>query len=278
MITEEILMKKSNKIIISALGIAVATTLTIGFCQSKDIPEMTGDDIMGNGIMTTQTSTLPTVQKVSANGKFDVTIIQGRGNTLVLTADQNILPLITVTTKYNELQLGTKPDTSFSSENPIKAVLTESSVNAVTLNGKTDLHMAGINASAFTLVMNGKSNSDISGNMKNLQFELSGKTNVTASVNHADNINLTASGKTSAHLTGSAHALTLMTAGNVMIDAKNLAVNNANITDMGRSDITVRVARHLTVNSVGSSSINYYGNPTVEKHSVGKSFVQQVGE
>ena len=273
-------MKKSNKIIISALGVAVVTTLTIGFCQGKGVSETVGagDDVTGNGNMATQTSTVPMVRKVYVNGKFDLTILQGNTNTLVLTADQNILPLLTVTTKHNALQLGTKPDTSFSSEDPIKAVLTESSVNAVTLNGKTSLHMAGINVNAFTLTMNGKSSSDISGNMKNLQLELSGKTNVAANVNHADSINLTASGKTNAHLAGTANNLVLVTAGNVMIDAKNLSATNASITGMGRSDITVRVATHLSVNSIGSSSISYYGNPTVEKHGFGKSSVQQMGQ
>ena len=271
-------MKKSNKIIIGALGVAVVTTLTIGFCQGKSVSETVGigQDITGNGIMATQTSTVPMVRKLCVNGKFDVTIIQGNTNTLVLTADQNILPLLAVTTKHNELQLSTKPDTSFSSENPIKAVLTESAVNDVMLNGKTSLHMAGIHANAFILTMN-KSTSDIAGNINNLQLELSGKTNVTADMDHANSINLTASGKTNAHLAGTANNLVLVTAGNVMIDAKNLSATNASITGMGRSDITVRVANHLTVNSVGSSSISYYGNPTVEKHSFGKSFVQQVG-
>lgn len=271
-------MKKSNQILWTAFSVLLGAIIVVssalrltakpGLGEPSFFNAFENHSIVGSGKIVNKTISVAPFDTVNVNGKTDVEIIPGKQNNVLVSADDNILPLIDVSLKSRSLDVGGQ------TKNFKKIIITSAQMlHKINLGGKTILHASNINADHFSLAMGGKSDAYLSGNIKKLQISLGGKSNLHAAIQNADSIDLTIGGKATVFLSGTVKHLTITSGGKVIINAKNLNADDVAIHGAGESNILVHAAKTLSVTSVGKNDVRYIGNPKVENNSIGNGII-----
>ena len=125
--------------------------------------------------------------------------------------------------------------------------------------------------------MGGNSTGYLQGDIKNLQLIFGGETKLQAKITNGNTIAINSGGSSNINLSGKVNALTITVAGNTTINAQGLSANSVVIKGAGNADITVNVIKTLAINTIGVSTIKYYGNPAVSKNTLGESSVTKLG-
>ena len=178
---------------------------------------------VGSGKVVTESRTISGVNAVVATGSGTLVVEQGDVESLTITADDNILPLLTSTVLGGKLTLGTRPNSSFSTRSDIVYKVTVKTLNEVGISGSANGTVTGVKADTFKVVLTGSGN-------------------------------LTAS--------GSAAAQDIMTSGSGNFHGDALTGAKVNAKTSGSGNITVNVSEELNANTSGSGNVYYMGNPT----------------
>lgn len=95
-------MKKSNLILLVALGVVIITIITgIFFVKSQLFAEITRGD--GNIVQTTRD--IPTFEKIKIKGRYNVYYTQESPQELIIFADENLQEFIRTEVRNNELHI-----------------------------------------------------------------------------------------------------------------------------------------------------------------------------
>jgi hypothetical protein len=273
-------MKKSSQLLrylgIGIFATVLATSLVFRSCSvekyNDDLGIISKNTIVGNGKIIDKQIPISEFDTLNISGKFDVIIGNGKPGTVSISGDENVIPAITITTINKVLNIETQHDISV---HP-KIVISNENIQAINLNGKTELHAMNINAEKLTMAMNGKSIGYIQGNMKSLEFNLNGKSELHATLPQADHISVTVNGKGTLYLTGKTKSLMITCHGKADVFAKNLVADNVIVQSTGDSEMTIHAVKSLTVQAFGKSTILYTGDPVVTKNTFGKATVTQI--
>ena len=192
---------------------------------------------VGSGTLKTETRDVSGFTGVTFSGVGTLNITETGTESLTISADDNLLPLLTSTVNNNTLFLGVKPGNSINPVKPITYTLTVKQLNNVTLSGA------------------GKINA----------------TNITT-----DALNVTLSGAGSMTITGSAQSQQALVSGVGSYSAKGFPTDTAQVTISGAGSATITVNKELTVIVSGAGSVTYYGSPSqVTKTISGAGSVKQ---
>ncbi|MFW2349106.1 GIN domain-containing protein [Qipengyuania sp.] len=142
--------------------------------QGWKISSYQGDEtqILGSGRMVSQNRPIGSFDTLSIDGPVDVVIRQGAARSLVLTAEDNIMPLVRARTEGGTLSLDTTG--SFRSRRGVSAVLTVSSLDKVTINASGDVRFDGWNAERIELVIGGSGDIELGGEVANVRALIQG--------------------------------------------------------------------------------------------------------
>jgi Putative auto-transporter adhesin, head GIN domain len=171
-----------------------------------------GRTFVGSGVAATQTRSLPSFGSVEVAGIANLSVHVGGPQSVVISADDNLLSRITTTVHSGRLVIGTKPG-SYSTKTPIGAQVTVPSVSALALEGSGEITASGLSGKAMTLTLAGEGSIRASGTVTLLHITLSGAGqaqlsdlkahDATALISGEGQIELTATNRLDAIVTGS---------------------------------------------------------------------------
>lgn len=227
-------MFKTFAVILLVLGIGIL----LSACMNG-MPNV----VRGSGKLSTTTQELSGVTGVQLATLGDLTILLGNQESLVIEAEDNLLPLFETKMSSGVLTIQTKPNTSMLTTKPVKYTLTVKSLKSLAVSSSGNISAPTLNVDHFTLAVSSSGKITLAGlQAKRLQASISSSGGITIETGQVDQqtINISSSGN---YLAGDVQSVTAQ----------------CNISSSG--DATIWVTESLTGNLSSSGNINYYGNP-----------------
>lgn len=128
--------------------------------------------VQGSGHIVRQSRRVGAFSRVETIGSESVEVRFGAQPSLVIAADDNILPLITSEVRNGTLKLGSRG--SFRIRSPIKVWITTPNLQAYTTSGSGDVAIHQLNNSRLGLTINGSSDVVATGRTGNLDLAIRG--------------------------------------------------------------------------------------------------------
>lgn len=178
--------------------------------------------INGSGKVSSETRSVSGFSAVSIEGSGDVDIVIGPEESVVVEAEDNILPVIQTVLEKNVLVIRTKRNTSIQTTKPIKIHITMKSLSGVRIPGSGNITVSELNGDSFSIALPGSGNITVEGTANMVNITLGGSGN---------------------------------------IDCANLKARSATVTINGSGNITVYANESLDAIINGSGDIRYSGNP-----------------
>lgn len=184
-----------------------------------------GNIVTGSGVTVTEAIPVSGISGVSISSVGLLIIEQSGSESLTVTAEENILPLITVDVVGDLLILGIEPNTQVNTSQGVVYRLNVVELDRITLSGATQVEAAGLNSNY---------------------------------------LEVTLSGASTAVLAGTAERQRLIVSGASRCDAAALSSRFATVDISGASSAIVRVSELLEGQVTGAAVLEYYGNPVVD--------------
>ncbi len=195
-----------------------------------------GGGLRGSGIAKTESREAAGFSAISSKSIGKITIQQTGKESLTITADDNILPLLESRVADNVLYLTMKKDTSFTPTKPIEFVVEVKSLEDLKIDGVGSMEVK-----------------DIQGKQLSIDFD----------------------GVGSMTIAGRVDVLTLNLAGVGSFQGENLQVRQATVRHSGVGSAVVNVSEKLDVTVSGVGSVEYIGSPQVQKSVQGLGSVKK---
>lgn len=184
---------------------------------------LTGQRLVeGSGVQASQERQVDEFSAIELAGPAEVTVTVGEEQSVVVEADDNILPLIETNVRGDTLVIGTKALTTLDPDLPITVNVTVTSLDEVSLSGSGDITIQGIAAPSF-------------------EIELSGSGDITAE--------------------GAADSLTISLNGSGDVACGDLKAKSVTASINGSGDVTVYAIDSLDAAVYGSGTVEYRGDP-----------------
>jgi RNA polymerase sigma factor (sigma-70 family) len=210
----------------------------------------------GAGERKTKEFDLSGFTRVAVGGAMHVEITRGDAFKTSVTAEENVLPHVTVAKEGDRLEVGLDDKGKSIHHREIKVVITMPALDALRLSGATHATCKGFKGG------------------KAFSAELQGACHLQADV-EAGTLKLKLQGASHATLAGSAKEATLTAHGASHAKMTDLALDKADVTLEGASHVKLNVKTRLDYTLSGASHLKYRGQPEVGRHD--SSGVSSVG-
>lgn len=201
--------------------IAAISILLLAMLACSAIP-MTSNAVVGSGKVTSETRNVSGFTGVRLAGSADVDVKLGPAESVIVQADDNIVPLIETTVSVGKLIIRTKPFTNIRTANPIHVTVVAKSLDEITLGGSGSIHATGMTGPKLIVALPG-----------------SGDITVTGTTSNA--------------------TITLLGSGNIYCDG--LKAHSVGVQIMGSGNVTTYADESLDASILGSGNIQYSGQP-----------------
>lgn len=197
-------------------GLTVATLY-----ESHVFESSSTSGTQGSGVPVTQTRDLPAFTSVELAGNNNVVVHVGEKQSVVVTADDNLIDRVTTKVQSGSLIVGNTRG-SFSTKRPMRVDITVPTLDALTLTGNGNIVVDGIEA-------------------KSLKVDLPGNGTLTGN--------------------GTATRLDVTVSGSGVARFKELVANSVQAAVSGSGSIFITATKSLDASVSGSGAIIYAGNP-----------------
>ena len=200
--------------------------------------------VVGSGNTVTEEREISGVESVALSFIGDLRIKQGNEEKLVITGDDNVLPLITTEVKDGVLTIGSKSTFGIPVINDLHYDLTVRDLNSLQLSGAGNAEMDKLETGDLAVGVSGAGNLSI----KNLQ---------------ADRVVANLSGVGNLELGGKANRQTVSLSGAGSYSGGDLETGSTDISLSGLGGATVWATESLNASISGAGNVEYSGNPDV---------------
>jgi hypothetical protein len=215
--------------------------------------------VVGSGKTVTEEREISGVEGVALSFVGDLQITQGDEEKLVITADDNVLPLITTEVNNGILTIGGRSTVGMQVMSPLRYDLTVRDLNSVRLSGAGNAEMDGLETG-------------------DLKVEISGAGNLAIRDLKAERVDATLSGLGNVELGGEAQRQAVRLSGAGSYSGGDLQTGSAKIELSGLGGATVWATESLDVRISGAGNVEYYGDPQVTQEIGGLGNVEGLGE
>lgn len=238
-------MKQSNTgtvyprmtILLRALLVALLCATAIAASLAGGCNGQFGQNtVRGSRTVATESRDVAGFSQVHQAGGGDVVIEHGGSDSLVVEAEDNILPMLETTVRDGVLYLGARRGASIQTTRPILYRVRVRSLTGVSVSGSGNLRATGIDADRFTSDISGSGRADLAGRGENLAVRVSGSGSVNAS---------------------------------------RVQSKTARVTISGSGGVVVNASDHVDATISGSGSVRYVGKPRVQQRVSGSGIVVQ---
>jgi len=210
--------------------------------------------VKGSGQEVTQTREIADFTALDVGGMYEVELVAGQSPSLVISGDDNIVPLVSTTVHNGKLTI-----TSEGRIRPklaLKLNITVPNIERVHSSGASELQIRQVNNDKLFIETSGAGSVVLEAETKHLTIETSGAGSIKAR--------------------GVAETFVVETSGAGDVQAKDLRASNVKVSVSGAGDVEVFARQTLDVHVSGASDVSYYGNPkTVNKHVSGAGDVRK---
>jgi hypothetical protein len=198
------------------------------------------ESVDGSGKAATETRNVTGFHALGLSVPGKLEIVPGDAEKLVISADDNILPLIETTVDRGELRIRFREHAHLNvhTRTPIRMTLTAKAIDALAISGSGDIIANTVGAQSMQVSISGSGNVTLAGKAQDLRVDISGSGDVKA-------------GK--------------------------LEAQSARVSIAGSGDATVWARESLRVSVAGSGDVRYYGDPTVQRTVAGSGSVRRAG-
>ena len=204
------------------------------------------ETITGSGNQITETRTVSGVSRVELMIDANLEIQQGTQESLLVTGDDNILPVLQTNVVGGKLNIRYQPQVNVRGFNRPKLVLTVKNLSELRLSSSGTVTVGQLTTGNFNL-------------------DLTSSCNVNIQGIQADKITTNISSSGDITIQGAANSLVLRVTSSGNFQAGNLKLLNANVILTSSGEVTLWVVESLNVNISSSGNIAYYGSPTIRQ-------------
>ena len=233
---------------------------------------------------------------IDASSVFNITVTRGGTESLIIEADDAVMPYVLSEVRNGVLHLYIDRDHQVKSIKTLNASIVMRNLDHVSLSGTCKLTANDqFTPDKFKGDCSGVSNLTVNLSTGELNIFASGaskiqvKANVTGDAKvdvsgtskfqgelKAVHLSINSSGVSAMDITGSAADVKISSSGTSKINAPNFAVRTATVESSGTSKIALNVEEFLIVNSSGASSVEYKGSPVITAKTGGTSKVRKI--
>jgi hypothetical protein len=214
--------------------------------------------VMGSGKSMSETREIEGVTGVELSFLGDLTIKQGDNESLVITGDDNVVPLVKTDVNNHVLSIGTQANTLVQPVAPLRYELTVKQLDSIKLSG-----LGNISAD------------QMSGDRADIALSGAGKLAVADL--QAGDLTVNLSGAGDATLAGEVTKQTVTLSGAGSYNADELKSDVANVSITGLGNAKLWAVEDLSANLTGAGTIEYYGKPSVDQSISGLGSIKSLG-
>lgn len=208
--------------------------------------EFSGERIVGSGNVITENRPISGIDRVSMTISGNLEIQQGATESLTVSGEDNVLPLLLTEVRGDELVIRWKSNTSIQTHRPPLIKLTVKNLREVNFSSFGKVTVGSITTGDFLLTLSSSGDIEIDG----IQAD-----KITA--------NLSSSGN--ALIKGRASQLDLRVTSSGSFQGGDLQVQRAQVRVSSSGNVTVWVVEDLVANITSSGDVAYYGSPSVKQ-------------
>ncbi|HNY06994.1 MAG TPA: head GIN domain-containing protein [Bacteroidales bacterium] len=198
--------------------------------------------IKGDGNVVKKERNVSGFHAIKSSGGIDVYIIAGKTEKAVVEADENLHDIIVTEVKNGVLTI--YPDKSIHNSKALKVHVYFNDLDKITASGGSDVYTEkDVNFDNLTIDMNGGSDIDLNGSIKNLHCYLNGGSD--------------------AKFNGSAGTCDFKASGGCDIKASGFVIKKCSVDVEGGSDARLNVTDELSVVAMGGSDVVYSGTAKI---------------
>jgi hypothetical protein len=212
----------------------------------------------GSGDVITEERNVSSFDKVRVTGSGVAEIIQGDTESLVIEAEDNIMPSIESKVENGVLVLGQKFNARISPTKPVKYTVTMINVTGLDITGSGAINSDRIDTGIISLGISGSGGINI--------VELDG-----------DSVDANITGSGNARISGDVADQVVEVSGSGEYQAADLHSGTAVVTIGGSGEAVVWVDTTLDITVTGSGGVSYYGEPILTQSVTGSGEVESLG-
>jgi hypothetical protein len=194
--------------------------------------------VVGSGRMVSESRSVQGFHTVVVTGGIHAVVTYTPDDTLEITAEDNILPLVESAVTDGRLTLGWRSGSGGVSSRGVACRVGARALRGVAATGGARVETEGLDTREFAIDLSGASSFGGSGSVERLRLDVSGASRV---------------------------------------DAPGLTARFVNAMLTGASVARLRVVDALVVKASGASLLEFYGDPSVQADTSGASFVRRIG-
>lgn len=240
------------KIITIIQVIALMTLLIVSAVSCK----WTIGLVRGSGNVEEEEREVSGIDEVDFSGMGSLIITQGEEESLVVEADDNILPLIETDVSGDKLSLGYKTGYNFIPTSNVSFYLTVIDLDKISLKGAGKIDCDKLETD-------------------NLEFEISGAGDIDFDIN-ADEISVTSSGAGDLNFSGKVRSQDVDISGVGRYNSKELESKECSVTLSGAGSATVNVTEELDIKISGVGNVYYIGTPRIKQNISGLGKIESI--
>ncbi len=197
------------------IGVLLAGFMLLVACSSNKVT--------GNGKIVTKSRVVAVFNHIKLSGAYRLKIIVGAKQSLRITSDSNIVPLVITRVKNGLLIIRNKPGVAIKVSKPV--------LIRIVVQKLTGISASGVNQ-------------------------------IKASRISSDKFKLKSSGAVQANLSGTANKVSVVISGSGNVNADRLVAKDVKVRLTGSGHILINASKKLDTKITGSGSIVYTGNPS----------------
>lgn len=206
----------------------------------------TCETIQGNGSLKKETRSASGYTGIELQGSMDVKIDYGSSNSIIVEADENLLPYIETEVENGNLKIRQKKGFNLKSKNKLIVHASLTKLTNIGLSGSGNILGTG----------------DFSNNEKTI-IKLSGSGNIGLGVAGISELDVAISGSGNINIKGGqSNIISVAISGSGNLNCSNFATNNVLARVSGSGNIRVNAAKSIDARVSGSGNIYYKGAVT----------------
>jgi hypothetical protein len=222
--------------------------------------------VVGTGNIFTKTFDFKDFKNIEISNAIQYNISQATEFKVSVSAHENIIPYLDIYQSGPTLIVRMKSG-SFSNTDA-NATIALPELDKLSVSGACKGSVGGFKSnSALSTIISGASQLDLNAELGDSQINVSGASRITGHV-VAQDAHFNISGASRCELDGNTGTTYIEVSGASRYNCPNLILKNANASVSGASHATLNTAGTLNVEVTGASTLDYYGNPSLNQVNV----------
>ena len=234
----------------SLLALLAATAVTLANADWSTF--------FGSGVVKSEPRAVGTFSGIALSIPAVVEIKQGEGDSVVVEAEDNVLPQVETAVEGGQLKIRFKDNFNSFRVKQIRVLVTARKIDSLAISGSGDIRAASLKGDTLSAKIAG------SGDIRIGHFE-------------GGSVKVAISGSGDFTSAGKADSLEGSIAGAGDIRADKLETKRAAIKVAGSGSAKIWVREALSVSVAGSGNVGYYGDPAVSKSVAGSGSLKRLG-